>query len=141
MTTTAHTPSAVRTSAPEAPAFWRPAALATLGAAAATTAVAAVAHAAGVSLAIEGEQIPLAGFAQLTVFFAIIGIVFAAALRRWAGNPRVTFVRTTIALTALSLVPDVIVNASVDTKLTLMVTHIVAAAIVIPVIAARLRRS
>lgn len=141
MTTTAHTTSAVRTNAAAAPAFWRPAALAAVGAAAATTAVAAVAHAAGVSLEIEGQQIPLAGFAQLTVFFSVIGIVFAAALRRWARSPRLVFVRTTIALTALSLVPDAIVNASIDTKLTLMVTHLVAAAIVIPVIASRLRRS
>ena len=64
-----------------------------------------------------------------------------SALRRWARSPRLVFVRTTIALTALSLVPDAIVNASIDTKLTLMVTHLVAAAIVIPVIASRLRRS
>lgn len=141
MTTTTHTQSAVRTSAATTPAFWRPAALAALGAAAATTAVAAVAHAAGVSLAIEGEQIPLAGFAQLTLICVVIGIVFAAALRRWAGNPRVAFVHTSIVLTALSLIPDVIVNATADTKLTLMVTHLVAAAIVIPVIGARLRRS
>lgn len=119
-------------------AFWRPAALAAVGAAAATTAVAAIAHAVGVSLAIEGEQIPPAGFAQLTLIFAAIGILFAAALRKWAGNPRTVFVRTTIALTVLSLVPDVLVNASVATKLTLMLTHLVAAAIVIPVVAARL---
>jgi hypothetical protein len=141
MTTTAHTTSAVRNDAVAARAFWRPAALAAVGAAAATTAVAAVAHAAGVSLAIEGQPIPLAGFAQLTLIFSVIGIVLAAALRRWAGNPRVAFVRTTVALTALSLVPDAIVNAALDTKLTLMATHLVAAAIVIPVVAARLRRS
>ncbi|MBJ8347199.1 DUF6069 family protein [Antrihabitans sp. YC2-6] len=138
MTTTAHTTSTARTSAAAAAAFWRPAALAAVGAAAATTAVAAVAHAAGVSLAIEGEPIPLAGFAQLTLIFSIIGIVLAAGLRRWAGNPRVAFVRTTVALTALSLVPDAIIDASVDTKLTLMLTHVVAAVIVIPVIASRL---
>ncbi|MFI1239497.1 DUF6069 family protein [Nocardia salmonicida] len=59
-------------------------------------------------------------------------------MRKWAGNPRTGFVRTTVALTALSLVPDVIVNASIDTKLTLILTHLVAAAIVIPTVAARL---
>ncbi|MFJ2665441.1 DUF6069 family protein [Nocardia fluminea] len=42
------------------------------------------------------------------------------------------------ALTALSLRPRLIVNAAADTKLTPMLTHIVAAAIVIPVVAARL---
>lgn len=136
MTTTAYTASTLRNSS----AFWRPAAAAAVVAAAAATAVAAIAHAAGVSLAIEGQQIPLAGFAQLTLIFAAIGIVSAAALRKWAGNPRTVFVRTTVALTALSLVPDVVVNAAVDTKLTLMLTHLVAAAIVIPVVAARLDR-
>ncbi|MGW0635575.1 DUF6069 family protein [Nocardia salmonicida] len=134
MTTSAYTAPTVRSNS----AFWRPAALAAVVAATATTAVAALAHTAGVSLAIKGEQIPLAGFAQLTLIFAAIGILFAAALRKWAGNPRTVFVRTTIALTALSLVPDVIVNASIDTKLTLILTHLVAAAIVIPVVAARL---
>ncbi|MGY0502952.1 DUF6069 family protein [Nocardia sp. FBN12] len=133
---TTYAASTVRSSS----AFWRPAAAAAVVAAAATTAVAAVAHAAGVSLAIEGQQIPLAGFAQLTLIFAAIGILLAAALRKWAGNPRTVFVRTTIALTALSLVPDVFVNAAVETKLTLMLTHLVAAAIVIPVVAARLAR-
>lgn len=140
MTTTAHaTFVAPATTAPSA--FWRPAAVATVGAALATTAVAAAAHAAGVSLAIDGQQIPLFAFAQLTVMFAAFGVVFAAGLRRWATQPRVVFVRTTIALTALSLVPDAIVNASIDTKLTLMLTHLVAAAIVVPVVAARLHRS
>ena len=140
MTAIAHTTSAVRSDV-AAPAFWRPAALAAVGAAAATTVVAAIAHTAGVSLAIEGQQIPLAGFAQLTVIFAAIGIVLAAALRRWAANPRLVFVRTTVALTVLSLVPDAVVNAAIDTKLTLMLTHLVAAAIVIPIVASRLRRS
>ncbi|MFC8383899.1 DUF6069 family protein [Nocardia sp. NPDC057272] len=134
MTTSAYAAPTVASSS----AFWRPAVLAAVGAAAATTAVAAVAHAAGVSLAIEGEQIPLAGFTQLTLIFAAIGILFAAALRKWARNPRTVFVRTTIALTALSLVPDLIVNAAADTKLTLMLTHLVAAAIVIPAVATRL---
>ena len=138
MTTTTCTISPVRTSA-ETRAFWRPAALAAIGAAAATTTVAAIAHAAGVSLAIDGEQIPLMGFATLTVMFSAIGILLAAGLRRWTGSPRTTFVRTTVVLTALSLVPDLLVSASVDTRLTLMTTHLVAAAIMIPAVAKRLR--
>ncbi|MFG2445928.1 DUF6069 family protein [Nocardia fluminea] len=44
-------------------------------------------------------------------------------------------------LTALSLVPDLIVNAAADIKLTLILTHVVAAAIVVPVVAARLDAS
>ncbi|KAA0022151.1 hypothetical protein FOY51_14205 [Antrihabitans cavernicola] len=141
MTATAYTQSTVSSTSASAPAFWRPAAVAAIAAAAATTAVAAVAHAAGVSLEIQGQQIPLAGFAQLTLMCVAVGIVFAAVLRRWARNPRVAFVRTAIVVAALSLIPDVIVSAAVDTKLALMLTHLVAAAIVIPVLAARLRRS
>ncbi len=136
MTTTTFSTS---TSTSPAAAFWRPAAVAAIGAAAATTAIAAIAHAAGVSLAIEGEQIPLMGFANLTLIFSLIGVVLAAALRKWAGKPRTAFVRTTVALTALSLVPDLMVSAAVETRLTLMATHLVAAAIVIPTVAKRLR--
>lgn len=139
MTTTAFT--ATTTSTSTARAFWLPAAMATAGAAAATTAVAAVAHAAGISLAIDGQEIPVPGFATATLMLTVLGLVIAAGLRKWAGNPRAAWVRTTIALTVLSLVPDAIVNAEVETKLTLMLTHIVAAAIVIPVIAARLANS
>jgi hypothetical protein len=45
-----------------------------------------------------------------------------------------------VALTALSLVPDAIADASTGTKLVLMLTHVVAASIVIPRLAARLHR-
>jgi hypothetical protein len=41
-------------------------------------------------------------------------------------------------LTVLSLVPDVIVDAAPTTKGLLMLTHLVAAAIVIPMVARRL---
>ncbi|WP_345482543.1 DUF6069 family protein, partial [Actinopolymorpha pittospori] len=60
------------------------------------------------------------------------------ALARWARHPRRTFLRTTVVLTALSLVPDAIADASSPTKALLMLTHLVAAAIVVPAIARRL---
>ena len=41
-------------------------------------------------------------------------------------------------LTALSLVPDVLLSTDVATKVSLIVTHLVAAAIVIPALAAQL---
>lgn len=115
-----------------------PAALAAVTAAAATSSVAAIAHAAGVSLAVGGAPIPIAGFATLTLMFSVLGIGIAAVLRRFAGQPRLAFVRTTIVLTALSLLPDLLASASVDTRITLMATHLVAAAIVIPAVAKRL---
>src|SRR2546425_596213 len=45
---------------------------------------------------------------------------------------------TLVALTTLSFVPDVLADAHVSTRLTLALTHVVAAAIVIPALASRL---
>jgi hypothetical protein len=104
----------------------------------ATTLVAAVGHASGVSLDIAGEPIPLFAFPQLTAFFSLVGLGLAVIFGRRAGAPRRTFLRTTVALTALSLVPDAIADAAVETKGLLMLTHLVAAAIVIPAISSRL---
>jgi peptidoglycan/LPS O-acetylase OafA/YrhL len=121
------------------PSLWRAGVRSGVVAAVATTAVAAVVHAAGVSLEDgAGKAFPLYGFAQLTLFFTAVGVLIAAGIRRRASRPHTTFVRTTVALTALSLVPDAIVNADTGTKLALACTHLVAAAIVIPAIAARL---
>jgi len=104
----------------------------------ATAAVAALGDSVGVSLDVSGEPIPVLGFTVLTVVFSVVGLVLALLLARFTRRPRVAFVRTTIALTALSLVPDVIADAAVETKALLMLTHVVAAAIVIPTIARRL---
>ena len=59
-------------------------------------------------------------------------------MSRKARRPRSTFIRTTVALTVLSFVPDVIADATPATKALLMLTHLVAAAIVIPAVARRL---
>ena len=88
---------------------------------------------------INGEPIPVAGFATMTLLFTAVGFLIAVAIRRWASNPRRTFVRTTVVLTALSFLPDLFVSgAAAETRVTLMVTHLVAAAIFIPAIASRL---
>ncbi len=113
-------------------------AVATVVASAATPVVAAAGRAAGISLDIAGAPIPVLGFANLTAFFSLIGLVLAVVLSRTARRPRRTFVRTTVVLTVLSLVPDVIVDAAPATKALLMLTHLVAAAIVIPAVARRL---
>ncbi|MEV0128555.1 DUF6069 family protein [Dactylosporangium sp. NPDC050688] len=113
---------------------------ATALASAAATAVAAAGTAAGISLDIDGAPIPILSFPQLTAIFSLIGLALAVVLAHKARRPRRTFVRTTVALTALSLVPDVIAAATPDTKALLILTHLVAAAIVIPAIARRLAR-
>jgi len=124
-------------SAAARPRLWRAGAAAGAVAAVATTAVVVAARAADIPVAVAGEEIPLAGFAQMTVIATLIGVLLGRVLSRRARRPRHTFTVTTVALTALSLVPDVLVDATAGSKVTLMLTHLVAAAIVIPVLAAR----
>lgn len=107
-------------------------------AAVATAALAAAGAAAGIGAVVGGMPIPASGFAVLTAIFSVVGVLLALGLSRWARRPRTTFVRTTVVLTVLSLVPDVVADASVTTKVLLMLTHVVAAAIVIPAVARRL---
>jgi hypothetical protein len=120
------------------PSLWKPGLLAGLVAAVATTAIVTAARAAHVSVAVQGEPIPLAGFAQLTLVATIVGIVIAMVLSTRARHPRRSFVTTAVALTAVSLVPDVMVDATMASKLVLGLTHLVAAAIVVPTLAKRL---
>jgi hypothetical protein len=103
----------------------------------ATSAFAGVVHAAGVPLEIQGEAIPVLGFGQLVVMFSVVGIGIAALCRR-SNNARRLFLQVTLALTALSFVPDLTADATTATKLALMASHVVAAAIVIPRLAGRL---
>jgi Family of unknown function (DUF6069) len=112
---------------------------ATAAAAVAVTTVAAIAGSAGVALGAAGESIPLTGFVTVTTFFSLVGIVLAAALRRWASRPRRTFVRVTTTLTALSLVPPFLIHADAASVATLVALHLIAAAIVVPAVASRLR--
>jgi hypothetical protein len=131
--------AATTATAPSAGSLLRGGAVATVLAAAATTAVAAAAQGIGISVAISGAVIPAPGFATLTVMFSVVGLLIAAALRRFARSPRTTWIHTTGALTTLSLVPDAIADADTATKAVLMLTHLLAAAIVIPAVARRLR--
>jgi hypothetical protein len=118
--------------------LWRTGAGAGLAAGAAATAFAAVVDAMGVPLEVGGEQIPLLGFAQLTFVVTMIGTVLGVVLARRAQDPQRTFVRTTVVLTVLSFVPDVTADATTATRVALALSHVVAAAIVIPIIARRL---
>jgi hypothetical protein len=70
--------------------------IATLAAKAATTLAAALAQALGVDFEVSGggESIPLAGFAVVIGFFSVVGIVIAAALRRWSARPSRRFTQT-----------------------------------------------
>lgn len=107
-------------------------------AAVATALVAAAGQAVGISTAVSGVSIPASGFAVMTVIFSVLGVAIATVLRRFARSPRTAWIRTTVTLTVLSFVPDLLADAAVATKVFLMVTHVVAAAIVIPAVARRL---
>ncbi len=113
--------------------------LAGLTAAAANFAVAATAHQLDVTFEVKGDAIPLIAFPQVTLMAAVIGIGLAAVFARWARRPRRTFVATTAILATLSMVPPAIVDAATATKLVLGLTHVIAAVIIIPAMASRLK--
>jgi hypothetical protein len=101
--------------------------LATVAAAAVAITVLAVAlQAAGVGLEIDGESIPALGFAQMVLLSGLVGIALARHLGRTA------FLRTAVALTALSCVPSIALADTAGDKLGLVLTHVVAAAIIVP---------
>ena len=109
-------------------------------AAVAPTAIAAVAHAAGVPLAVDGEMIPLAGFAQMTLLGAVLGGLILVAMNRYSTQPRRRFLRVATALTVLSCVPSLALPPDVATKITLVATHVIAAVMILPALAAQTRR-
>jgi uncharacterized protein DUF6069 len=111
--------------------------IATLAAMVATTLAAALAQAVGVDFEVPdgGETIPLSGFAVVTGFFSVVGIVIAAALLRWSARPAERFVRTAVTLTAISLVPPLLSGADTATITALFGLHLVAATVMIPTLA------
>lgn len=139
--TTHLTPNAPTAAAQRQP-VWKHGVAAAAAASVATTVLAAAASAAGVSFADStGASIPIAGFAQLTLVFSLIGVGIAAVMARKARRPRSTFVRTAVALTALSFVPDLTFGFDAASAATLITLHIVAAAIVVPTLAGRLSKT
>jgi len=124
----------VATTSTTAHAVRRAALVSGAAAAVATTAVAAAADAAGVPFAVDGEAIPLLGFAQMTALGALIGGVLAAVLRRRH------FVPLAVLLTALSCIPSVAMPPDTATRLVLVLTHVLAAVIIVPALARQIRR-
>ncbi|ADU10929.1 hypothetical protein ML5_5464 [Micromonospora sp. L5] len=115
--------------------------VATIAAMAVTTLAAALARAAGVDFEIPdgGETIPLGGFAVVTGFFSLVGVVIAAVLLRFSAYPARRFVWTAVSLTALSMVPPLIAGGDAATTVALVGLHLVAAAVMIPALTRSLR--
>jgi amino acid transporter len=146
MSTTTQIPTGVTPSAPvraaERQPVWKHGVAAAVVASVATTVLAAVASVAGISFAEStGASIPIAAFAQLTLVFSLVGVGIAAVMARKARRPRRTFVRTAVALTVLSCVPDVTFGFDPGSAATLIALHTVAAAIVVPTLARRLQNA
>jgi len=98
-----------------------------------TTAVAAIAHAADVSLDVDGEAIPIAAFAWWTVIGAALGVGLARLLRE-----RRRFVIVTAVAVGLSLIPALTAPDDTATKAVLVGAHLLAAAIIIPTLSRQL---
>lgn len=110
--------------------------IATVAAMAVTTLAAGLARTAGVDFAIRdgAEAVPFSGIAFVTGVFSVVGVVLAAALLRWSVRPAERFARIAVTLTAISLVPPFLAGTDVSTALTLVGLHLVAAAVMIPVL-------
>ena len=115
--------------------------IATLAAMVATTLAAALAQAVGVDFEVPdgGETIPLSGFAVVTGFFSVVGVVIAVAFLRWSARPAERFVWTAVSLTAISLVAPLLSGANAATTTALLGLHLVAATVMIPTLARSLR--
>ncbi|QIG42809.1 hypothetical protein G5V58_08515 [Nocardioides anomalus] len=95
------------------------------------TAVAAAFAATDHALSVTDGAIPVLSFGQLVLIAAVLGTVLARHLSRTA------FLRTASVLTVLSCVPDVLLGASALDAAGLVLTHLLAAAILIPRLARR----
>jgi peptidoglycan/LPS O-acetylase OafA/YrhL len=111
----------------------RSGALAGAIAAVCTTAVAAFARAADVSPKVNAEAIPIPAFAWWTIIGAALAVVLARLLRE-----RRRFVVVTTVAVGVSLVPPIAVPDDTASRAVLVGTHLLAAAIIIPILSQRL---
>lgn len=123
------------TAAPSTRRLVRSGALAGGLAAVCTTAVAAIATAADVSLEVDDTAIPVPAFAWWTLVGAALGIVAARLLRE-----RRRFVVVTAVAAGLSLVPAIAAPDDAATSAVLVGGHLLAAGIIIPTLGRELRR-
>ncbi|CAN5807297.1 hypothetical protein BH10ACT1_BH10ACT1_38960 [soil metagenome] len=133
LTSTDHDRSTVGPARPATRRLVRSGALAGGAAAACTSVAAAVATAADVSLEVDGTAIPVLAFAWWTV----IGAALGALLARLLGEPR-RFTLVATAILGLSLVPALAAPDDTATRVVLVGTHLLAAAIIVPILARQL---
>lgn len=99
--------------------------------------------AAGTPGAHSAQPITVGMFAMGTLICTFWGTVIAVLLARFAKHPARTYLRITVALTVLSLADPLAAggDTALSTRLMLCVAHLIAAAIIIPVVFRRLASS
>jgi hypothetical protein len=154
MTTTLSVPTTVTGRTGSARASYKKVLLVNLGATVAagvvTEAWIAIARAAGVELWIgdpfgdpsSAMRLPTGACATSIAMCMVLGTVIAVLLNWKARRPASTYVVTATVLTFISLgAPLVSAGASVGTKVSLIVAHLLAAAVIVPLVARCLRRA
>ena len=92
--------------------------------------------------ATHAQAITPASFASGVVFCTVAGTILAMILAARAADPARAFLRTTVILVAVSLVfPLAASHTAATTRLTLALGHLIAAAIVIPILTLRLAQA
>ena len=126
---------------------WLTSALAFLAAAVATELYGLVARAAGIPMAAGNPggdvatPITVGVFAMATLLVGIVATVVATVIARRASNPAGTYLRMAVILAVASCAAPLSAgDTALSTKLMLCGGHVVAAAIVIPVVTRRLGR-
>ena len=126
--------------------IWKVGALVVVTSALATTVWAVLADLTGVPMRAGGvgadhsDRIGPATFAIATITSVALGVVLATVLARRAKQPARTFRNVAIVLTALSFVQPLLAGDTTNaTKVTLVIAHVIAAGIVIPILTRRLR--
>jgi hypothetical protein len=85
----------------------------------------------------HAEAIGPFNFVLGTVICTFWGTVLALALERWASRPARAFVRSAVVLVAVSLLFPLLANdTATSTRLVLAGGHLIAAAVVVPIITA-----
>ena len=119
--------------APTAP-LRRPTIVLAAAAATDTTLAPASLRAAGVRLAADG-RIPLAAFAQFAFAGAVLGGLLVVVLNWRSPLPRRRFIQIAVVLAALSCLAPAAAGDDVSSKIGLIAIHLLAAAIIAPVLA------
>ena len=143
----AHTPAASTASFMARRPVWQVSYLSGLAASVVVETWGLAARAAGVPMRAAGvgahHAMPIAvGMFAMGTMVVVFWFTFAvAAIARFAKNPERAYLRTALPLLALSLaVPLTAADTPISTKLTLAAAHLIAGAIIVPVMARRLSR-